>query len=79
MILRNNATEKSLHKEIFHPYGSSKGRLKAPYWPVALAADAMGKRYLSDEVLESAIGNWQTLYDAVILGRRISNWKQGKT
>lgn len=30
IFLRDDATEKALHKEIFHPHGSSKGRIKAP-------------------------------------------------
>lgn len=47
-------------------------------WIIQGAYKSSGNRYLSDEALENAIGNWQCLYDNVILGRRISNWKNGK-
>ncbi|KAJ5377442.1 uncharacterized protein N7496_004851 [Penicillium cataractarum] len=59
IMQRNLAEEKRKCPVVFStckPYN-----VKVPYWPVALATDELGYRYLSEETLDSVLPVWRAL------------------
>ncbi|KAJ5711052.1 hypothetical protein N7488_005208 [Penicillium malachiteum] len=64
MMARNDATEKKTYPKIFNRSGGKGiGRVRPPYWPVALASDENGYRYLSDRVLDVILPKWRSIID----------------
>jgi hypothetical protein len=58
-MLKNWRPEKNKHPRVFH--SRKPGYVKVPYWPVALATDELGYRYLSDGTLDSILPQWRAL------------------
>ncbi|KAJ5613766.1 hypothetical protein N7528_007420 [Penicillium herquei] len=77
IMARNDATEKKTYPKIFNRSGGKGvGRVRPPYWPVALASDENGYRYLSDEVLDAILPKWRLIIDLdrVTLRTYITRW-----
>ncbi|KAJ6031484.1 hypothetical protein N7540_002216 [Penicillium herquei] len=65
IMASNDAVEKRNYPTVFNARGGKyQGRVRPPYWPVALASDENGYRYLSDEVLEDILPGWRSIIDA---------------
>ncbi|KAJ5738550.1 hypothetical protein N7493_001705 [Penicillium malachiteum] len=64
IMARNEAMEKKTYPKIFNRTGGRGiGRVRPPYWPVALASDENGYRYLSDRVLDAILPKWRSIID----------------
>ncbi|KAJ5116200.1 hypothetical protein N7456_000548 [Penicillium angulare] len=62
IMQRNQPDEKKDLPGVFNSYGGSHiGRVRPPYWPVALATQPSGHRYLSDALLNQILPFWEEL------------------
>jgi hypothetical protein len=49
------------HPDVFYVTGNIAWTVRAPYWHVALASDAEGNRFLSDDNLDRALPKWKLI------------------
>ncbi|KAJ5726173.1 uncharacterized protein N7483_007530 [Penicillium malachiteum] len=64
IMASNDAPERRNYPKVFNARGGKyQGRVRPPYWPVALASDENGYRYLSGEVLDDILPGWRLIID----------------
>ncbi|KAJ5560157.1 hypothetical protein N7513_002556 [Penicillium frequentans] len=78
-MIKSNDPDWQNYPEIFHTIGNgSKGTLKVQFYPVALATNQDGVRYLSDALLNKVLPPWKAyLNQRRQFNRRHNMWKSG--
>ncbi|KAJ5813827.1 uncharacterized protein N7503_000577 [Penicillium pulvis] len=78
-MIKSNDSDWQKYPEIFHTTGNgSKGTLKVQFYPVALATNPDGVRYLSDALLNKVLPPWKAyLTQRRQLNPRHNIWKSG--
>lgn len=58
-LIKKDKTIRRQHPEIFYKEGNWNGRVRIQYWPVALATNSHGVRYLSNTDLDEPFPDWK--------------------
>lgn len=78
-MIKSNDPDWQNYPEIFHTIGNgSKGKLKVQFYPVALATNQDGVRYLSDALLNKVLPSWKAyLNQRTQFNPRHDMWRSG--
>lgn len=75
VMQRYNVKEKNRYPDIFKTkIHEGRPKIYPPYWPVALATDDQGRRYLSDENLDFLFPKWRSILTRNVVGNQARFW-----